>query len=1038
MNTKFAQGCVGAWLMTILVCNPLWADDTEIYFGSANGNYQPNILFVLDASGSMGAYDCAAGHSQTPCPSETDNPSATTTRLSRMVNALTSVLENTSDVNVGLMRFSHGDSGGRITYPIRPIDMQLCNNQPCSASNESDPDAMETVGSQLVEQLGEFRAAGGTPTVGAMLEARRYFAGDPVDFGKTRTNSSTQGNIRLSRVSHPDSYTGGTHNIPDSCGDDLNSESCSTETITGSPIYISPIEHECQPNHIVLLTDGEPTAGATSVTGALALPGIESCADIEDDRGKCGVELADFLRGKQEGDPDGTYDDLRTDLDGDQNLTVHTIGFNIDHPWLSAVADAGGGGYYTAGSATELITAINQIFTTVEDTEATFVAPGATIDSFSRISHRKDIYLALFEPGNRAGWKGNLKKFELNGNPPELHDSAGNEAIDSASGTFKPDSRSFWSAEDDGNDITMGGAASRLDYTTRKLSTYFAVDNADVDLTATVNIISNLHDDFTATLAADSATEEQQIIDWLIGEDVKDEDEDTVFAEGRQHIGDPLHSTPILVNYGGTQEAPDSVAYFGTNEGFVHGIDTTNGDEILAFMPKELIPNLKTLYRNNIVGAEGRPYGMDGDTTLHIKDVDNDGIIEADDEAYLYIGMRRGGRNYYGLDVSVKTTPKFKWQITGGAGSFVELGETWSKPILTKVKVDTEIVEVLIFGGGYDNSQDEKDTRQPDTMGRAIYIVEAEDPTNVIWSGSINPAGATEVYNDMTYSFPSDISVISEGNDNLASQFYVGDMGGRIWRFDIDNGSSGADLVDGGIIADLSTDNAAIHNRRFYHAPDLSLSRVDGVRYINIGIGSGYQAHPLNSTIKDHYFLIRYPLAATGNYGVEDGLTYEHITMDHLYDTTDNLIVEGETDQDREDAADALAESHGWHIEMEDTGEKILGTSNTLDGVIRFTSYLPSFETQDCAPNIGASRFWAVNLHDATPDSESLAKGISNPTRQNRNSDIPGGGIAPPVRTLLVESADKVIPTSLSGANVVWQGDERDTTKRWFWSEKPN
>jgi type IV pilus assembly protein PilY1 len=37
----------------------------------------------------------------------------------------------------------------------------------------------------------------------------------------------------------------------------------------------------------------------------------------------------------------------------------------------------------------------------------------------------------------------------------------------------------------------------------------------------------------------------------------------------------------------------------------------------------------------------------------------------------------------------------------------------------------------------------------------------------------------------MIYSIPSDIACIDTKGDNFIDRFYVGDMGGRIWRFDI-------------------------------------------------------------------------------------------------------------------------------------------------------------------------------------------------------------------------------------------------------------
>jgi len=120
------------FVLTLVVANPLWADDTEIFFGrSSTADIQPNVLFILDGSGSMAWYDCANGSVRSSSCND-GTPNGTTTRLARLKDSLKTVLNNTSNVNVGLMRFSHSNSGGRITYPIRDIDEQMCNGVPCS------------------------------------------------------------------------------------------------------------------------------------------------------------------------------------------------------------------------------------------------------------------------------------------------------------------------------------------------------------------------------------------------------------------------------------------------------------------------------------------------------------------------------------------------------------------------------------------------------------------------------------------------------------------------------------------------------------------------------------------------------------------------------------------------------------------------------------------------------------------------------------------------------------------------------------------
>ena len=56
-------------LLTLICGNPAIADDTEIFFSAVSKvEAQPNILFLLDASGSMNRYDCADGSfGNNPC-----------------------------------------------------------------------------------------------------------------------------------------------------------------------------------------------------------------------------------------------------------------------------------------------------------------------------------------------------------------------------------------------------------------------------------------------------------------------------------------------------------------------------------------------------------------------------------------------------------------------------------------------------------------------------------------------------------------------------------------------------------------------------------------------------------------------------------------------------------------------------------------------------------------------------------------------------------------------------------------------------------
>ena len=68
------------------------------------------------------------------------------------------------------------------------------------------------------------------------------------------------------------------------------------------------------------------------------------------------------------------------------------------------------------------------------------------------------------------------------------------------------------------------------------------------------------------------------MINWMRGADVKDEDGDPATTV-RYAMGDPLHSRPAAVVYGGTPQSPISVIYTATNDGYLHAVDAQTGEE---------------------------------------------------------------------------------------------------------------------------------------------------------------------------------------------------------------------------------------------------------------------------------------------------------------------------------------------------------------------------------------------------------------------------------------------------------------------------
>ena len=770
----------------------------------------------------------------------------------------------------------------------------------------------------IIEASNTFTAGGGTPLSESLYEAARFFRGISVDYG----DSSSPG------TNHAGVFSGSN--------------------------YISPITSQCQTNTIVLLTDGVPTSDSDANSNIETLIG-NTCS------GNCLDELSNYL-----------YTTDQSSISGTQKVITSTIGFTTNQTLLENTATNGGGTYMTANNDTQLRAAFKAALNpgSIEDANNTFSPPAMAANAFNNISHTNNLYFTLFEPSVTSNWVGNVKPYKLTGSPPQLTDANEVVAIDSQ-GIFTPSSVSFWSANGtaDGGSVVAGGANSQLpSAASRNVYTYTGTySDTGIPQSPADSRLSHPSNGLTDTNSS--------LIPAMLGLTDSNVADTVINTTRASTLADPLHSKPALVTYGGTESNPDVTLFVATNGGFLHAIDAstngeaTAGEEQFAFIPQELLPNLAALADN----AGAHPYGLDGDVTAWVKESDDaDHTIETGDgdHVYVYVGMRRGGSNYYALDVTNRDVPRLKWVIKGGVGGttgFSELGQTWSRPEVTTIKSGSSTKTVLIFGGGYDTDQDNAHLDADgnvvygvaDNIGRAIYIVDANTGEKLWQAG---PAGSDDgsdpdlVISTMTNSIPSDVRLLDSDLDGHTDRLYVGDMHGQIFRIDLqttDTGFSGSGIR----LANLGGTDAA-NDRRFYYPPDVVIAQQPGsVPYVAVNIGSGYRAHPLNpasgARVNDRFYSLRDP----GVLGAAPS-NFSAITNSDLFNATSDL----------ESTASEL--EHGWYITLGNgNGEKVLSSSITLNGEIFFTTYTPpeAVADGDCSRQLGTGTLYRVSLFDAKP-----------------------------------------------------------------------
>ena len=856
-------------------------------------------------------------------------------------------------------------------------------------NGEATPGASSTVREHLISKVDELSASGYTPIVDTLYEAVNYYGGRSVDYGLTRGNYYVSNTVRRNtRVSHRNSYIGSDSVLPYGCSqDNLSDTDCINEYIPSGATYVSPISDlQCQTNnHIVLLSDGEANNNH-SVSKIESLLG-KSCTGSGGE--KCGLDLV-----RNVSDPDVSSIDRR--------IITHTIGFaanNSANDFLNQLAIQSGGGFYRADNSTDLLAAFNTILRSVKDINATFVSPGVAVNQLNRLTHRDELYFALFKPSEGTIWPGNLKRYQLSGE--QVLDQNGSNAVDSVTGFFSENSHSFWSVLADGNDVREGGAASKM---TANRNLYVFDGPGSI-----VRSTNALHEDNSAISSDDLDLDDESdpeairsvLLKWARGVDVKDSDGDGDTSDFRLQMGDPIHSQPVIVNYG----TSDSAIFVATNQGMLHSFDAQTGEENFAVMPKSLLPNLLHFYQD--ISTFEHKYGLDGDMVIRTVGT----------STYLYLGMRRGGRNYYVFDVTEKNSPVVKFIIEGGSEGLEKLAQTWSRPTITKVRYGSQVKNVMIVGGGYDVSQDDNTVRGVDSIGNAIFMFDA-DNGELLWHAS--NADADINLATMNYSIPGRISVIDRDNDGFADHMYAGDMGGQLFRFDIYNGQTGSNFVKGARLADFGGDTAE-SNRRFYYGPDVSEVALGDELYYAVAIGSGWRASPLDVTVEDNFYMLKddgvFHRDTDGNYTFMTTVTHAD-----LYNATNHKLT-STNESEQALAASDFANKAGWYIELTTNGEKVLASPLIIDYKIFFTTYVPAVSsTSACAPPTGNSRAYLVNMFNGNAVDD--VNHNDQLDSSDRYADLKQTGIAPETKILIESITNPVVCLGTECVSAVITTDE--------------
>ncbi len=915
---------VSLLLVPLLSPPQLWADDTDI-FGS---NVQPNVLLAMDDSGSMGDQIYADPYYATTtyasastcspaCVSTTVYKQVTTTshgkttttysvyttsissvnsssaqsalssagywsgtiggsslnlylgnylnwlatpgstlvtKISVMQQVLTNLVSSVTGVRFGLMTFAYPSNGDGCQGKLGT------SNNPCS--NAGGGQILAPIGSStatLVAAINSLAPTGYTPLGEMLRDAGNYYAGKGDYFGKYAT---------------------------------------------------SPIQYTCQPNFVILETDGLQNGNVDVQTEATV---------VHTSPQQIIVDTVGFAIGVSE----------------PNNVTAaNTV--------LQNAATNGGGTFYSTVNATTLSTALEAAISQIMVATFTFATP---VLPSTQTTSTNMAFMAAFQTNlSLPFWEGYLKAYNLNSAGLVPVDNNGVPCV--AAGNGCAGSALAWEA---------GAKLLQLGPANRNIYTYLGGTGGSLTQFTTSLSTTTLP---PATLSLTALTDRNNLINFILGYDAYNWFQNGTGVARPYILGDICHSTPVLVPppfmastdstytaFANANAGRTTILLAGADDGMLHAFRVSDGTELWAFIPPDLLSDLLAL---TVIGGQ-HPWFVDGSPTVADVKVQMQSAYVTDSgpkwRTIVIVGERRGGMYYTALDITnTGSAPTLLWSFTDP-----DLGETYSTPRIGPIQMsDGTTKYVAFFGGGYDEGHD-------NTLGKAVFAVDIATGSK-IWEYH-NASGSTDDRQYMNFSIPADVTAVDYNNNGFIDRLYIGDIGGQVWKFDVvgrnSSGTPTGTTLSSGLVSNWL-------GKRFFQAAsseanpppageyyptqaiwDDIVPALDSQDNAWIYFGTGDRDHPDYANTVDNRF-----------YGIIDPVDMAKATdMTNGSPLTEANLVNVTTTNG--------TPTYGWYFLITGSSEKDISTANVFNYIVYFTTFTPT-TTATCGGGGGNALLYAI------------------------------------------------------------------------------
>ncbi|HVK56086.1 MAG TPA: PilC/PilY family type IV pilus protein [Burkholderiales bacterium] len=488
---------------------------------------------------------------------------------------------------------------------------------------------------------------------------------------------------------------------------------------------------------------------------------------------------------------------------------------------------------FGANQPDQLAKSLRQIFEKIAAETSAGTGAGVANPNFDTDSAGNSVYQTYFTPGD---WSGDVEGGILDINEVEITDGAGVKR-----NTFTSKYTKSWNAQEKLDLATAGNG-----WKNRKIAT---ISNG-------VPVQFRRASLSTAQRAALGSTtpEQNNMIDYISGDQAK---EGSTFRDRAHILGDIVHSkvvpvadkTALYQEYANPGYAAfkaktrKKMVYVGANDGMLHAFngetdltkDPKGGEEVWAYIPSLVITGPSGTPSVDGLAAYASPttpylHHYYVDQTPEVRDVDFSKTADLltqklapDWRTILVGGLGKGGKGFYALDVTDganagninAVTKKVLWEFTDS-----DMGFSYGRPVIVKTAPHGWVV---LFTSGHNNVSG-------GNAGKGfLYVVNAKTGQLIDKIGTGSGSAAT----------PSGLgrgtAFIPNFDDFTADQFYVGDLLGDLWRFDLRKLNSSGKYPKPSHFAELKGPTG--QRQAISVAPQVEIARNGRDRWVFIGTG---------------------------------------------------------------------------------------------------------------------------------------------------------------------------------------------------------